>query len=485
MGNADLYLLMTWWLAALLLLALGLICILFPRNRRYRDQRDQLMHEKENFMGFVHDIGEVFADMENVGLEPLLQRALFFAMRTTGAGAGAVYMLDRGGKVLRPRAIVGLMPPLSGAGVEGLAEAVSKSRHLEKIVHAERIALDQGLVGEVAATGQSLQIPLADMDERIPRYQEPTLKIKSMLLAPMRFQHATMGVIVVINRVDGRPFSQENLDLLQGLADQASASSHYIGLKEELEEKQRIDNDLEVARHIQAHLLPNTLPAVEGMELAAFNEPAREIGGDYYDVVRVDDHHIGVVMADVSGKGIAGAILMSGCRGVLRSMAQGQSSPAELLKALNRVMTPDMAEDMFITMLYAMLDTRTHEVALARAGHVKPMLYRGNGGAFEQIDSAGIAIGLADEDMFAELIEEKRLVLGPEDMLILYTDGITEAMNSHHEEWGVEAFTHALTKGVRDSAEMALEHVREELREFMGELPLYDDMTLVILRNRK
>jgi hypothetical protein len=136
-----------------------------------------------------------------------------------------------------------------------------------------------------------------------------------------------LGVLVVVNRTDGRAFDETDENLLQALADQASASVHYVGLRGALDEKQRIDHDLGVARRIQTSLLPDQLPHPPGVELAAFNEPAQQIGGDYYDVVEIDEKHLGIAVADVSGKGIGGAMLMSVCRSVLRAQAPGNSEP--------------------------------------------------------------------------------------------------------------------------------------------------------------
>jgi len=215
------------------------------------------------------------------------------------------------------------------------------------------------------------------MDPRIPKFSLDFLTVRSLLLVPMRMHQTPMGVLAVVNRVDGQPFIQADLNLLQALADQASISVHFSSLRETLEGKQRIDHDLQVARGIQTGLLPKAIPAVPGTELAAFYTPAMEIGGDYYDFFPVDDRHLGIAVADVSGKGIAGAIMMSVCRSVLRAQAPGNRSPAVVLQALNRVISPDMAENMFASVLYMVLDTQEHRLTVARAGHERPILCSG------------------------------------------------------------------------------------------------------------
>jgi sigma-B regulation protein RsbU (phosphoserine phosphatase) len=288
-------------------------------------------------------------------------------------------------------------------------------------------------------------------------------------------------VLAVVNRVDGRPFDQTDLNLLQALADQGSASVHYAGLRDTLDEKKRIDHDLSVARQIQASLLPDEVPHLEGVELAAFNEPAQQIGGDYYDFVLIDDKHLGIAMADVSGKGIGGALLMSVCRSVLRAQAPGNLSPASVLKSINRVMSRDISEDMFVTMLYMVLHVDTRRLVVARAGHERPVLIDRQG-QVRALESSGTAIGMVDVDTFEALLSETTVDLQTGDVVVAYTDGITEAQNSEGEEWGSPNFLDACRVASGEGANSVLNNVRQRLRRFVGGRAQYDDMTLLALR---
>ena len=455
---------------------------LFFRLRALRRERDELLQEKEVIFGFVHDVAEVFADAGNVDLDQMLKRVLFYALRTTRAGAGAIYLFEPGGQLLQCRAISGIFPPLLGGVDTGLERAMSKSQHVEHLVKTKYIHRGEGLVGEVADFGNAILIGDAEPDPRVPRYELDFLKIHSLLLVPMRFHQKVLGVLAVVNRVDGTPFIQSDLNLLQSLADQASVSVHYAGLRETLDEKHRIDHDLSVARRIQMSLLPKALPKVAGVELSAFNYPAQEIGGDYYDFVQVDDQHLGIAIADVSGKGIVGAIMMSVCRSVLRAHAPRNRSPAQVLRLLNQVLSQDVSEDMFVSMLYMVLNTATRELVVARAGHERPILSSGDGSGFTIIDSPGIAIGISDTATFERVLQEVTIPLQAGDVVVAYTDGVTEGMNPQGEEWGVDNFLDAIRIAAEEGAHSVLNNVRQRLERFVGSRPQYDDMTLLALR---
>ena len=467
-------------MAAAQLLLLGAGAYLYTRVRRFRREAEQLRREKEIIFGFVHDIGEIFAEVDQLDTDLLLKRVLFYAQRTTHAASGAVYLLEPDAPLLRVRGMAGLFPPL-GETLDARADAgIAKSRHIEDLVRTRRIARGEGLIGAVAETGLAALIPDAAADPRVPRHTLDFIEIHTLLLVPLRIHRGTLGVLALANRTTGEPFTETDRNLIQALADQAAAAVHYAGLRDALDEKRRIDHDLSVARQIQASLLPASLPHLPTVELAAFNEPAQQIGGDYYDVVRVDENRVGLAIADVSGKGIGGALLMSVCRSMLRAHAPGQPSPAATLRAMSRVMHADIAEDMFITMLYMVLDLETRRLTVARAGHERPALIRR--GEIRFIDGSGPAIGLMDAEGFSAALTESSEVLEPGDVVAIYTDGITEAMNVREEEWGLNAFLDACKVAAAEGAWPVVQNVRQRLQRFVGGRAQYDDMTLLVLR---
>lgn len=465
--------------AGVIVLILGLMY----QIHRLQKQKNALLQEKDIVVNFVYDIGEVFADSDSVDLAALLKRVLSYALRTTNAGAGAIYLVEQDDETLRAEAVVGVFPPLSGEIDEGIDTAFSKIRYVERIVKRQAIRVGQGLIGEVVSQGVPILIEQAATDPRVPAYPQDFLQLTSLLLVPMRFRHKVIGVLAVVNRTDGKLFATTDMDLLQALADHASVSIHYAKFSRVLDDKRRLDYDLGVAKKIQAALLPRILPDVEGAELGAFSVPAQQIGGDYYDLVQVDDNHLGIAIADVSGKGVSGAIVMSLCRSVLRVKAAGCLSPATVLRQVNRILSDDLSEGMFISILYMVLNTKTHELVVARAGHPYAVLNSGVGQPW-QVESKGMAMGFGSPDMFDAALDEKSVFLKPGDMIVAYTDGVTEAQDQKQNEWGLLNLMKAMQASAfeGENAKKVAANIHQQLLEFVGDTEQYDDMTLIALR---
>lgn len=451
--------------------------------RRLRIERDNLLKEKELIFNYVQSTADVFTDSESLELDRLMSRVLYFCLRTTHTAGGAIYLLDDD-KILRAKAVSGVFPPLTGvkSRVGGLDLGVLKNEQLEELTRSTPIALGEGLVGQTADFGTPLLIEHAELDPRVPHFDSSLLNVKSLLMVPMRFRHQVMGVICVVNRVDGVPLSERDQSLLQALADQASVSIYYAQFRAALEEKRRLDQDLNMAMRIQKGLLPRELPRVRGIDVHAFNIAALEVGGDYYDAIPVDDDHMGFAVADVSGKGIGGAMMMSICRSVLRAHAARNLDPARVLREVNRTMLADIYEDMFVTMVYMVYNIHSRELFIARAGHDPPVVLQAGAQTVQRDIGGGLAIGLVDADTFDEAIETTRIVLEPGSWVVAYTDGITEAMNTAGEEWGVTPLTRVILSSRTLGSRQMCENIRDRVLRFTGEAPQYDDMTLLVMK---
>ena len=476
-----------FWLTVATDLFLPILCvaILFrnhKRNGKLRKERDVLLQEKEATLGFVHNVGEVFADAESVDMETLLTRVLHYAVRTCKAGSGAIHMVNAKEERLEARAVSGVFPPPFNATATRVEMECGATGSLEKMVRDMPVPFGKGLIGEAAVLGNSVLVEDAEIDSRVPQLQAEFLKIRTMIVVPMRFGNHTVGVMTLVNRTTGGRFALPDLNLAQALAAQASVPIHYAGLQEALEDKRQLDRDMQIAQQIQSSLLPQELPSHPSVELAAFNLPALEIGGDYYDCIQIDDKHIGLVIADVSGKGVGGALMMAVCRSVLRVNAPNVYDPAAMLCSLNETLASNLAEDMFISMLYMVLNLETHQLSFARAGHEAPILVRNGKAKAEQPETTGIVIGLVDNEVFASAIETRSIALHPGDLLVTYTDGISEALNSDGDEWGVENLVGAVERMAGISARDLLYNIRQEVLAFAGNTRQYDDMTMLALK---
>lgn len=451
--------------------------------KKLRNQNRIMRAEREVIFEFVHNIGEVFAAADDIQTDELIKRILFFATKTGKASGGAIYLFDADKSRLFARAVSGIFPPLYDADQVSSRNVLARSQQLESLVKTRPVGIGEGLIGSIAAVGSGMIIPDAEIDARVPAYSDPFLQIRSLLMVPMRFGNEVLGVIALSNRTDGIPFSQGDLGLLQAMADQASVPVHYAGLRAALEHKRQIDRDLQAAQQIQKSLLPQQLPQIDHVDVAAYNLPAFDIGGDYYDFIRIDDEHLGIAIADVAGKGIGGAMMMAVCQGVLRTRAAQEQSPARMLSELNRVLSENLAEDMFITMLYMILNTRSRELKFARAGHERLLLKKSGNGTPVPIDAKGIAIGLTEADIFDRSIQDKSVSLQPGDIIIAYTDGITEALNPENEEWGTDHLMSVITQDPGTSCDELIGTIRHQLARHIGAQPQYDDMTLLALKS--
>jgi len=464
----------------LLAAAVGLLI----RLNGLRHERNRLLAEKDLIYNFVYDISEVFVEEDSVNSGPLVRRVLSCALKTARAGAGAVYLRNGDERTLSAIAVSGIFPPLVGGADDGLDTAFSKVRHVEALVKRQDAVEGEGVIGEVAATGQTMIVANGEDDPRVPTFHQDFLRVRSLVLVPMRFRHTVIGVLVVVNPLHGGVFTEFDAGLLQTMADQAAVAVHYAQVSMALDEKRRMDYDLVTARNIQTALLPKEIPRVAGVDMAAFSVSAQQIGGDFYEFVQIDEHHVGIAIADVSGKGVTGGLVMSICRTVLRVTAPGCLSPTAVLRKVNRIVCEDISEDMFVSMLYMILDTRTLELTVARAGHVPPLVCPPPPAEAWEVDAPGIAVGLAGVDLFDAELADRTVKLAPADCVIVYTDGVTEAQDAKRHEWGVLnlAKTVQLTAVEGESAAAIGRTVRQKLLQFVGDVPQYDDMTLVVVR---
>jgi sigma-B regulation protein RsbU (phosphoserine phosphatase) len=436
--------------------------------KRYRRRHAILAREKEVVYGFVQDMGEVFTEAETAESAHLFRQVLHYALRTTRGCSGAIYLRgEKGGLSLRCSS--GLFPPpYPGFPEEDFQHAPSRSTMLETWLKDNPPSNSGGVLQEIADSGRAVLIAQADGDPRIPARSAELLRIDSFLAVPMRFQRKVIGLVAVANRVDGLPFRRGDLNLLQTLADQASVSIHYASLRDQLEEKRKMEHELDVAQEIQASLLPKTLPTIPGFEMAAFSRAARKVGGDYYDVIRVDDDHIGIVIADVAGKSVGGAILMAACRNTLRALAPGNPNPADALVRLNDAMRDTLVGDPYITMVYAVLDIRRGRLHLVRAGHEAPCLLRAGADGVELLTPSGIAVGMGETEDFAPILEQRILDLAPGDTILFYTDGIPEAHDPLGSEWGRDTFFHSIPRHAGESASALVNRLQQEVLRFRG-----------------
>jgi phosphoserine phosphatase RsbU/P len=324
-----------------------------------------------------------------------------------------------------------------------------------------------GMTGHVAETGETYYAPDVSKDKY---YQVSEDSTKSEVDIPLKYHGRVIGVFnVQHSELDA--FPPERIELLEALAGNISIAIENARLfrKERLENK-RVSDELNEARRIQLNLFPKESPTIPGFKIVGTGLPCQEVGGDWYDYINLKDGRLGIVLADVSGKGIGAALLMSSARSVLRLIAQTNDSPGEVLRQVNNILLNDFQTTQFITLIYAILDPGKRTLNFANAGHLYPLYVNSSEGKFLKT-SAGIPLGISDSSFTDCSIEFSK-----GSRLILYTDGLTEAMDDTSEEYGMDRLKDHFSK-----TSSSIQTIQEEIKVFTKGSQFSDDFTIVII----
>lgn len=438
----------------------------------------ELQTEEERVFEFLHGLGEAFGS--GAGRRELHRLIVESASRILNAHGGALYLLDRSGDFLTPTFISRTCAPLVKVPEHIRAQAAANPVALESFLRLHPVHPGEGAVARVWQDGGARLFSFNDpeLSGLAAEGQQPN----SALVACLSYRGKILGVLAVVNGPMSSAFAQEDLKVFKAIAEQSAFALFSEAVYLEAGEKRRLDSDLETAREIQGILLPSTAPAVAGYDISGLNIPARHVSGDYFDYLRIDEFHWGVAIADVSGKGIPAALITGMCRSLLRGASAGCLSAADTLRRVNRQLYPDIKEDMFVSMLYLIIDTRTNDVTLARAGHDPPLLHRASSREILPLSPPGVAVGIDSGDVFDRVIADETVTLEPGDGILLYTDGATEALDPHGSEFGLARLTQAVQANSPKGAAATVSNIADELREFAGSVPQYDDITLISIR---
>jgi serine phosphatase RsbU (regulator of sigma subunit) len=300
------------------------------------------------------------------------------------------------------------------------------------------------------------------------------------LLAVPLLSHGKLIGVLHATKDYQNAFDQDDIDVMTTFADHVSLAIENSRLIARSIERERLHQEMMVARRMQKRLLPQNLPSMPSVEFAASSESSLEVGGDYYDVIALPDERIAVVIGDVSGKGVSAAFYMAEVKGIILSLSKVCSTPKELLLRANEVLVESLEKNAFISAIYGVLDTRSSTLTLARAGHC-PAVHISKESA-ELVKPNGLGLGLTNGPQFSQSIEERSIKLERGDICIFYTDGITEARNEDMEEYGYERLMQ-IAKEYRDSsAEELKDRILNSVRTFLGQGAYNDDVTLIVVK---
>jgi sigma-B regulation protein RsbU (phosphoserine phosphatase) len=344
------------------------------------------------------------------------------------------------------------------------------------------VAPEDGVLGAVWSEREPLL--LRGEDSRLVSLRVGPLRTSSAMLCPLLYGQEGLGVLAIARGPQSDSFAPSDFQIFKAIAEQSAFALYTAIIFSEAAEKKRLDQDLQVAHEIQRILLPANSPEISGWQISGINIPARQVSGDYYDYIAVDESHYGVAIADVSGKGVPASLIMAMCRSVLRSEARGQHSAANALRQVNAQLFPDIKEDMFISMAYAIIERDGGTITLCRAGHDAPLLYTARDQSVSKINPPGMALGIDSGGVFNRVTGDFSLKLETDDCLVLYTDGVTEALNDDGDEFGMANVIKAIQGSASEGAAGIITRLTDDLRGFVGPTPQYDDITLIVIRKK-
>src|SRR5438874_1598348 len=450
------------------------------RIRALERSHEEIQVEETLVFDFLHGLGEAFSD--TIRSNELHRLIVEGATRILDAHGGALYVTDRTGGKLTPAFISKGCPPLVDVPPDILQQAAATPITLESYLRLRSIAPGEGLIGRVWQTGQPVCFSELSQMPELVKLRDSAFGTASVMAASLSYGKQELGVLAIANGPVGAPFSQGDFIVFKSIAEQSAFALYNAIIYSMANEKKRLDHDLEIARDIQRILLPAEAPAINGFQISGINVPARQVSGDYFDYIRVDDERLGVAIADVSGKGVPASLIMAICRSVLRTEAARNPSPADVLRKVNRQLYPDIKEDMFISMAYLILNHQSDGITLARGGHDAPLLYKRQAQTVTPVKSPGMVVGIGSGNVFDRLTSDFALPLERDDCLVLYTDGVTEALNGEGEEFGVDRMAQSVRASATGGAPAIVKRVIEDVRNFAGSHPQNDDITLIAIR---
>jgi phosphoserine phosphatase RsbU/P len=407
-------------------------------------------------LALLYQLSQTFNS--SLDLDEVLNRVMDEVITATRAERGFVMLKDEPGSELAFRVARGME---------------------QQIIDDPQFQISRSIVERVAREGRAVLTSDAQTDERFNlRQSVMILGLRSILCVPLNLKDRTLGVVYVDNRLQAGIFTQGDLDLLAAIASSAAVAIENARLYQVAVEKGRMEQEMQVARRVQFGLLPKRLPEVEGWEFAAYWQPARMVGGDYYDYIPAAEGRLGLLIADVTDKGMPAALFMAFTRSVVRTSMALVAKPAEGICRANRIICEDAEDALFVSLFYAQLDPVRGELCWVNAGHHPPLLCHQNDSRVEHLSPTGLPLGMESEAIF----EERITALENGDFVVLYTDGILDASRLDGQEFGMERLKSAALAARQQTAVGIVAAIETAVEEFTAGAPPIDDITLLVIK---
>ena len=362
-------------------------------------------------------------------------------------------------------------------GSEDLRVAVARLR--DRVGEVGEIRVSRNVLDEVVMRGKSVLTSDAQHD---PRFASGTMVlqgVRSVLAVPLGVSDKVFGIIYADSPIAEGRFTEDHLKVLTTLASVAAIRVENARLVEERLERERLERELALASEIQQRFQPAAPPHVDGYELQGISFPCYEIGGDYYDFIEREDGRLVIALGDVSGKGTAAALLMSSLHAAVHAQSASHDSLVATISAVNRYLADNIPANRFVTLFYAELDPESGALSFLNAGHNPPLIVHA-AGTVEQLASGGLPLGIKPDAEY----REGRTLLQYGDVLVIYSDGVTEAMSPTGEEFGATRLYEVVARNVNASAAGIRDRIESSLTKFAQGTSAADDITLVIVKRQ-
>ena len=476
--NPGIFILLAFSTASLLIL----VYILRSQSgiiKQLRYQRDAIEIEEHRMFDFLHGLGETLIKEDSTQTTILHRTIVRGAAVVVDTHGAALYLLDKTGNRLVPQYQSEACPPLIPIPSHITEQSIDAPNTLGSYLKLTSIGSEWGPFGTALSTGQPQFIEDLSENKSFQEADSSCHQGVSVIIAPLIYGNKKLGILAVANSSVAEPFTKNDFDVFRSVAEQSAFALGNAIIHNEAAEKRRLDEELKTASEVQRILLPEKAPEMKGYRIAGLNVPARLVSGDYFDFFEIDNTHLGVVIADVSGKGVPASLITAMCRSVVRANSSGTLSPSEVLSKANVQLFPDIREDMFISLAYLVMERDNPAIKLARAGHDPPLHYKTADKSVTAVQSPGIAIGIDAGNVFDKAMQDEELNLMPGDILLLHTDGVNEATNQHGEEFGLERLYQTLTEAAPEGASAVIQSIRDAVDDFAGNFSQNDDITLV------
>jgi sigma-B regulation protein RsbU (phosphoserine phosphatase) len=444
----------------------------------------QDLHETESeFFDFLDGLAHLVSEEKHV-LGRLPRLVAEGVLRVVDASSAAVYLLDATGTQLVPHHVSPGFPPLQPLPAALRLVATFLDPAVASFAQATGQAATAGILGKVVRTQTAVLLQRLAEGVDTPLDLTPQQLAVPLMAAPLSYGTRMLGVLVVALEPYAEPFEAHHFEVFRGIAKQSGFALGSALTQEQALEKRRLEQEIMDATEVQRVLLPDpaSQPQLTGYRMAGQNAPARFVSGDYYDFIPLAGNRLAVVIADVSGKGFPASLVMATCRGLLRGHATCTPElPSRTLAHVNRLIYPNMRENMFISMAYVELSADTDEITLCRAGHDAPILWRKATGALEILETPGIPVGVDEGDVFERVTQDHPLKMAPGDCLLLYTDGVNEAENAAEEQFGLERLHTVFSAAAPQGAHAVRAAILQAVAAHVAGHLQSDDITVVVV----